>query len=124
MSLLLFDIDNFKGVNDCYGHVFGDRVLTEVASRIRQNIRETDVAGRYGGEEFMVIYPGTSLANAARISERIRRAVADQAFESNLHVTISGGIAEYRGQDLPELIDTADRKLYESKGAGKNRVCR
>lgn len=122
LSIAIFDIDNFKKVNDSKGHVYGDQVLVDVAAIIEKNIRETDVAGRYGGEEFMVIFSNTDLTSAAKISERIRRAVESHTFNDDLGITVSGGVKQYGGENLTEFIHAADTNLYAAKRGGKNKV--
>ena len=122
LSVAIFDIDNFKRVNDIKGHVVGDQVLVEVARIIRKNTRVNDLAGRYGGEEFMVVFANADLAIAANISERIRQAIAHNQFVDGLQITISGGVKQYIGESLTEFIHAADVNLYEAKKRGKNRI--
>ncbi|MEL1135456.1 sensor domain-containing diguanylate cyclase [Desulfitobacterium sp. THU1] len=122
LSIAIFDIDDFKKVNDCKGHICGDQVLIDVAALFKKSIRDTDFAGRYGGEEFMVIFPNTDLAKAIKISDRIRQSVECHPFVNGLKVTISGGVKQYEGENLTELIHSADIKLYEAKRKGKNRI--
>lgn len=126
-SVLLLDIDDFKKLNDSYGHLFGDHVLRELAGILRQQVRETDVVGRYGGEEFMVILSETSREGAHITAERIRRAVELHPFEQHgrkVSVTVSGGLATYPedASYKKKLIETADKCLYRAKTLGKNRV--
>nr|WP_243141088.1 MULTISPECIES: sensor domain-containing diguanylate cyclase [unclassified Lactonifactor] len=122
LSIALFDIDDFKKVNDSKGHVYGDQVLVDLASIITKSIRGTDFAGRYGGEEFMVIFPNTTLSVASKISERIRQAVEDYNFVDGLRVTISGGTSQYNNETITELVHSADTKLYTAKRNGKNQI--
>jgi two-component system cell cycle response regulator len=123
-SLLMLDIDHFKQINDTYGHQFGDEVLRKVSDAIRSSIRNVDIAGRYGGEEFMVILPEIGLAGAALVAERIRCAVESVSFENDgLVVTISCGAAEYSAEDAGEFVKKADTLLYLAKDGGRNRVC-
>lgn len=130
LSVLLLDIDNFKRVNDTYGHPFGDLVLLTVARMIRENIRRVDTAGRYGGEEFLVIMPHTTPETAAGIAERIRQAVENYVFalkDTEVRATVSAGVATYPSRhghirDKASLLYAADRALYEAKAAGKNRI--
>jgi diguanylate cyclase (GGDEF)-like protein len=118
-SVVLFDIDHFKRVNDEYGHVQGDRILQSTAQAIDEAVRETDVLARYGGEEFLVILPATELAGAAVFAERLRANIARQ-----LSITVSGGVAMALDEDTPEtLVARADAALYESKSTGRNRIC-
>lgn len=127
LTLFLFDIDDFKKVNDTYGHLAGDSVLKELARRVRGSIREADLAFRYGGEEFAVILPSTDSQNAKPVAERVRKAIADEAFlieTLSLRVTISIGVSTCpdNARLAKDLIQTADEALYRAKGAGKNRV--
>ena len=127
MTFIMADIDNFKKVNDTYGHQAGDSVLKEVAKRIKFSIRGSDLAFRYGGEEFAVILPSTDLLTGQQVAERARQAVANNPFlvESlSLNITISLGVAICPGNasTAHDLILTADKALYEAKHAGKNKV--
>ena len=122
LSVAMFDIDDFKKVNDSKGHIFGDKVLVDIAKIIQDNTRATDLAGRYGGEEFMVILSNTELSVASTIAERIRKAIADNNFIDEFTVTISGGVKQYNGEDLYELMHAADVNLFEAKRLGKNRI--
>lgn len=122
LSIAIFDIDDFKKVNDSKGHVYGDQVLVDVASIIKKSIRCTDFAGRYGGEEFMVIFPNTTLSVASKISERIRQAVEDYNFVDGLRITISGGVSQYNNEKITEFVHSADTKLYSAKRNGKNQI--
>ena len=122
-SILMTDLDNFKSINDTLGHQAGDRVLQEVASYLDRELRETDIVGRYGGEEFLVILPHTKQEEAFRCAERLRRGVASLETESLKDTpTISIGVAEYTlGMSVEELIHRADTLLYRAKSLGKNR---
>ena len=128
LSILTLDVDYFKSVNDTYGHDAGDRVLQDVAGRIRACVRSVDLACRTGGEEFVVVLPETDLATAERIGERIRRAVASKPFNPGsgctLTITASLGVASIgSGDDSAEgLLKRADRALYRAKNEGRNRV--
>ncbi len=122
LSIALFDIDDFKKVNDSKGHVYGDQVLVDIASIMKKSIRGTDFVGRYGGEEFMVIFPNTILSVASKISERIRQAVEDYNFVDGLRITISGGTSQYNNETITELVHSADTKLYTAKRNGKNQI--
>jgi diguanylate cyclase (GGDEF)-like protein len=126
--LALIDIDDFKKVNDTYGHLIGDAVLRHLTRRIAGVIRLGDVVARYGGEEFALILPDTDLAGGRVLAERVLKAVAREPFVLSRHrlrCTVSIGIAEYgheRVRDKDELISGADAALYQSKRSGKNRV--
>lgn len=125
-SLILCDIDHFKAVNDTYGHKVGDDVLRLVSQTLMNNVRDTDIAGRYGGEEFGIILLGNDAENAMVFAERFRKSIEAKITQhggKNISVTISLGIAEFDNaiQSHVELIERADKALYESKHAGRNR---
>lgn len=124
LSIIMLDIDNFKAVNDTFGHRAGDEVILSVAHAIMACIRKTDVAGRYGGEEFLVLLPETDLASAKVVAEKIRSTVAQLSFEiKDLAITISAGVAEaQQGESYEAFINRADANLYRAKRSGKNRV--
>ncbi len=125
LSLLMFDLDHFKKLNDTYGHAEGDRVLKGVADVIRSQVRMLDVAARYGGEEFAVILPTVDTAGALLFANRLREAIF-KAFESEEYtVSMSGGICtnlETGDKSADELIKVADKGLYKAKEAGRNRI--
>ncbi|MFD0987139.1 PleD family two-component system response regulator [Methyloligella solikamskensis] len=129
LSVLVIDIDYFKAVNDTYGHDVGDLVLKDFATRIRRNIRGIDLACRLGGEEFVVVMPDTDLANAYKVAERLRLAIAEVPFASGeggrtLDVTASVGVATFEfPDDTPDIIlKRADQALYCAKRDGRNKV--
>ena len=122
LAVGMFDIDYFKRVNDSKGHSFGDEVLKQVANLLVETVREKDIVGRYGGEEFLVIFPETSIASALAVAERIRLAVAENDCGGGLRVTISGGLAEHLSENANQLIDLADQQLYKAKHNGRNQV--
>jgi diguanylate cyclase (GGDEF)-like protein/PAS domain S-box-containing protein len=127
LAAILLDIDRFKKINDTYGHNTGDRVLTGIAAAISRNIREIDLFGRYGGEEFVILLPQTDRDQAFEVAERLRTLVAGLIFETDrgtLSVTISLGIARLTDTipSLATLIDRADQAMYAAKQAGRNRV--
>ena len=125
LSLAMFDLDDFKRVNDTRGHLEGDRILMKTAAVIRQSLREIDTAARYGGEEFAVLLPETSRAGAHVVADRIRRRIEDRFRRQRAPgETISGGVATYpEDATSPEdLLRRADEGLYRSKAAGKNRI--
>ncbi len=128
LSCILIDIDHFKAVNDNYGHPMGDKVLVEVAEAIRQSIRTTDLGGRYGGEEFIVLAPETPTVGCVLVAERIRKAVTRQtaarADEGYPTVTASFGVSstELPSKSGADLINRADVALYRAKHEGRNRV--
>lgn len=124
-TLLMCDIDHFKRVNDTYGHAAGDAVIQHVAAAVKKNLRSTDVAGRYGGEEFAVLLLDTTVDQAMFFAERLRKNVEAMAVEYNqqiLKVTVSIGVAEYREEmdEYRDWIEAADKALYQSKATGRN----
>ncbi len=122
LSVLLLDLDFFKKINDQYGHLIGDHVLAKTASLIKDNVRVTDIVGRYGGEEFMVILPDCSEHNALAVAEKIRSAIQAEEFENQIKVTISGGLKQYDGESIDIFIELVDRCTYDAKNLGRNRV--
>ncbi len=122
-AIILLDIDNFKNVNDTYGHQAGDLVLKRVARTIHDTMRNVDCVGRYGGEEFMVILPHTGLEDAKKAGEKIRVAISEIDFGiPGLRTTISGGIAPFMHFDGTQMIKHADENLYKAKKRGKNMI--
>ena len=128
LSCLIMDIDDFKKLNDTYGHLAGDNVLREISERTSQSVRKSDIVARYGGEEFVVIMPQTGIEGVKSEAERIRKNIADSPFtglSSDVHTTVSVGIAVLDHDnmlDCEALIRVADSALYESKSKGKNCV--
>ena len=127
LSALMVDIDRFKKVNDSFGHTTGDQVLIQLTGRIRANIRDIDILGRYGGDEFAILLPDTELEPARQVAERLRTAIANIPFETDagaIHITTSIGVSTLAAQvgSLEVLIDKADMGVYAAKDAGRNRV--
>jgi diguanylate cyclase (GGDEF)-like protein len=123
LSIVMFDIDHFKNINDTYGHQVGDDVLFKVTSTIKSRIRETDIAGRFGEEEFLVILPNINLDNSCIVAEKIRACIQDLKWKHDkLQVTISGGVAGFSGENMTELIKKADINLYKAKEGGRNNI--
>lgn len=127
-SLLMVDIDHFKECNDHFGHLVGDAILKEVSGVIKENIRQVDSLGRYGGEEFLITLIETDKNGARFAAERIRQAMETwpiRAYDEDLKVTLSIGVATYPedSREIGSLIDKADRAMYRAKHAGRNRVC-
>ncbi|MBZ9686544.1 diguanylate cyclase [Clostridium estertheticum] len=123
-SIIMFDLDNFKGVNDRFGHQTGDGVLRDVCKIVMDSIRKIDICGRYGGEEFIVILPGTDTNVASGIAERIRQSIENKKIlGSKRELTVSMGIATYpnHGKWKQELVEKADQALYVAKANGRNR---
>lgn len=127
LSVVMFDIDHFKSINDNYGHLAGDYVLKELATLVKGRLRPDDVLGRYGGEEFCAALPETNLVGAASIAEDLRRRIEERRFVFEgevIPVTVSLGCSELDGEmDVLQLVKAADEKLYEAKRSGRNRVC-
>lgn len=132
LSCLILDLDNFKKVNDNYGHLAGDQVLREIAGIIRDNCRTSDLPARFGGEEFIVLLPETDLSGAASFAERLRQLIASREIPLKngykMVVTASLGVASLTPAELgaldsgEKLIQLADDALYQAKRGGKNRV--
>ncbi|MGA2782505.1 MAG: GGDEF domain-containing protein [Smithella sp.] len=133
LSVMMFDIDFFKRINDTFGHTSGDMVLKMVATTTKETVRTTDIPARYGGEEFVILLPETSVAEAAIVAEKLRRKIEDstvQAEKCRITITASFGVSDYLGQTnskphtrvLSEFVSNADLAMYASKNAGRNRV--
>jgi diguanylate cyclase (GGDEF)-like protein len=127
-SVLMLDLDHFKEVNDTYGHRAGDLVLASFAGVLQANLRPFDVVGRYGGEEFCVLLPGTDIGEATSIAERIRLTTSQtpvHARAATITYTVSTGVVQAppRAISLDDLVDRADRALYQAKAGGRNCVC-
>lgn len=127
LSLMMIDIDHFKNVNDTYGHIAGDNVLGSFANIIKESVRDIDIAGRLGGEEFGIILPKTTLENAKQVGERLRKNIEGNIFEykdSSISITISVGIATYNKENpsIDNMLHKADVALYEAKNSGRNSV--
>lgn len=129
LACAMVDIDYFKSFNDRFGHDVGDRVLAEVATRLRDAVREIDVVARYGGEEFLLVLPSTHFSGALSVADRVWRAVGERPFqldESEHRVTVSVGVALYPSRDIKtkdQLIKAADKALYQAKEDGRDRIC-
>ncbi len=132
-SLAIIDIDHFKSVNDTHGHLAGDRVLRVVADRFKGQLRDGDLIGRFGGEEFAILLPHTSGTEAGRAAERLRGHIGDEQIvvsdgreaKIGVSITVSVGVAElaHTRQDLDELLAVADAALYQAKAAGRDQIC-
>ncbi|MDE2428668.1 MAG: diguanylate cyclase [Burkholderiales bacterium] len=126
LALAMIDLDNFKQINDSYGHPAGDQVLRTLARLLRQRLRRSDIVGRYGGEEFAVIFPDTTATIARRVLDQVRIAFAkiqQHSEELSFSVTFSGGVADLElTTDADELFDVADAAMYVSKQSGRNRI--
>jgi diguanylate cyclase (GGDEF)-like protein len=127
LSLLILDLDNFKKYNDTFGHIAGDEILEKAGEILRQSLRITDSAYRYGGEEFAVLLPETTGLEALHFAERIRRTFENIDLtlqkEQNISVTVSIGVAQYEsGEELNAFIKRTDNNMYAAKNEGKNRI--
>lgn len=123
LSVLIFDIDHFKSVNDSYGHLVGDRVLVELCKMARQHTRDSDLLARWGGEEFIILMPNTGPNEAMAVTEKLRANFASHHFADAGRITASFGIAPYQpGESVDHWISRADAALYEAKQEGRNRV--
>jgi len=127
LSVLVGDLDHFKRVNDTHGHDAGDEVLRAIGRRLRRNLREEDLAVRWGGEEFLLVLPSTTAEEAARVAEKLRELIGQTPIHcagGPVAVTISFGVAAFAGETtVRELIKRADDALYRAKRTGRNRVC-
>ncbi|MGB9662702.1 MAG: GGDEF domain-containing protein [Moorellaceae bacterium] len=129
ITLLMIDIDHFKEINDKYGHLVGNRILGEVGSLLKRQVREKDVVARYGGEEFALLLPGVDYRRARQVAERIRKGVEEHVFACDqglqLRLTVSIGMATWPqdARNKTELLSRADAALYRAKNAGRNTVC-
>lgn len=123
LTVIMFDIDSFKEINDAHGHSIGDRVLVATASIVQRVVRKVDSFGRWGGEEFLVLCPSTDLEMGWHIAERLREAISSHEYDHVGMITASFGVAEYQEGESPEdLLARADNVLYLAKARGKNRV--
>ena len=122
LCILILDIDYFKSINDTYGHLIGDQVLLQTAEILKNSVRRIDTVGRYGGEEFLVILPGTNIQDAVDVAERIRKNVEEATFTDGIKVTVSGGLKQYDGEEGSSLICLADQQLYLAKEDGRNQI--
>lgn len=127
LSIIMIDIDHFKNVNDKFGHLAGDQVLVQFVARIQSELRESDIFGRFGGEEFIILLPETNLGDATQVAERLREVTEEYPFllvTAQTFITISLGVTCYKftSVSLDQLIDESDKALYEAKQLGRNRV--
>jgi diguanylate cyclase (GGDEF)-like protein len=121
-SVIFFDIDHFKNVNDTYGHEFGDFVLENLSLLVKDNIRSSDLFGRWGGEEFLIILPKTKYEDALKIAEKLRKIIKNTPFK-DVKITSSFGVSEFKkGESVEEVISRADKALYEAKANGRDQV--
>jgi two-component system cell cycle response regulator len=126
LCLLVIDIDDFKALNDSYGHAAGDEILKQIARAMKESVRETDLLARFGGEEFVVVLNGTDIRGATFLAEKLRTNVAETSFivDDSMRprrATVSIGLARYKGSRT-DLFNSADAALYRAKNSGKNCV--
>jgi diguanylate cyclase (GGDEF)-like protein len=123
VSCLMIDVDNFKDINDSYGHQIGDQVLQAISARMRDSVRAYDILGRYGGEEFLIIMPDTGLEDATGLAERIRISVKEVLI-GNAAVTLSLGVvcSQVSDRSVDDIIRRADENLYKAKKGGRDRI--
>jgi diguanylate cyclase (GGDEF)-like protein len=128
LTAILFDFDHFKQINDSYGHATGDQVLIQITKAVNESLRQDEMIGRYGGDEFAILLPGSNCAQGQQIAERLRKKMASETiptFKGNISLTVSLGIAELRethSTNLDTLLELADQALYAAKRAGRNRL--
>jgi len=123
LSLLLFDVDHFKQVNDSHGHAVGDTVLRELTQLVSENIRDGDKFARWGGEEFIIVCGNTELEKACALAEKLREKISSNKFYKDLHVSASFGVAQIKhDESLGKLFNRTDKGLYLAKDAGRNAV--
>ena len=123
LSLILFDIDHFKRINDCFGHLAGDAVLADLAEAVKPEIRATDLFARWGGEEFVLLLPGNGLEDALRLADKLRGKIEAHRFAEVGRVTCSFGVAQFAESESPaHFVQAADALMYRAKENGRNRV--
>ncbi|MEJ8555386.1 sensor domain-containing diguanylate cyclase [Tepidibacter sp. Z1-5] len=123
LSIIMFDIDHFKKVNDLYGHQFGDDVLIKISNYIKRYIGKNGFVGRYGGEEFLIVLPNADIEKAYKNAENIRNGIKTIEFENeNLIVTISGGVVQFKHESCKDIVNITDQLLYKAKESGRDRI--
>ncbi|WP_373482720.1 GGDEF domain-containing protein [Acetobacterium sp.] len=123
LAVIMFDIDDFKAVNDNFGHLVGDQVLKELTALVRRNINKTDILARWGGEEFVIILPDSQLEEALKVAQRLRMIISEHPFHITGAITCSFGVGSFKHDDTVDtLLHRVDERLYRAKKSGKNRV--
>ena len=123
VSLIMFDIDHFKAINDTYGHLAGDHVLKTIAKTIQEKLRSTDTFVRWGGEEFMIISAETDLSGARQLAERLRKSIENCSVRNMSRLTASFGVTQFTASDnFDSFTQRVDAKLYDAKSTGRNKV--
>lgn len=124
LTAILFDIDHFKALNDSLGHLAGDRVLRHLGQLLQTNLRTSDIACRWGGEEFLIVLKDTPMAVALKVAETLRLRIAEMPAAPNEAIQISAGVVAWQvGESITALLERADVQLYRAKAAGRNTVC-
>ncbi|WP_175420119.1 GGDEF domain-containing protein [Marinitoga sp. 1154] len=119
-SLIMMDLDNFKEINDTFGHNIGDKILMEFSNILRKNLRKIDFVFRWGGDEFLIILPNTNLKSAIKVAHKLKKIIL---LDKNLkNITASIGLTVYNGENIDETINIADTALYNSKNSGRNKI--
>jgi diguanylate cyclase len=125
LTMLVWDVDNFKSINDKYGHQAGDEALRVIAQSLKQRLRETDFVARYGGEEFVTLLIGANAQQAFKVAEEMRKKVMESVFQAadqSVSITISCGLSQFaEGDDIESVFARADQAVYQAKRGGKNR---
>lgn len=122
LSLIMIDIDFFKKINDKYGHIESDELLERLAKVLQEQIRKSDIAARFGGEEFMILLPETDIEKAKRLSSRLKRAIKSDKFLKKHNVNVSGGITQFKEKDnKKKLKQRVDKALYKAKEEGRDK---
>jgi diguanylate cyclase (GGDEF)-like protein len=124
ISIIFIDIDRFKPINDTYGHQIGDKVLQSFSQVLKNNIRKTDIVGRWGGEEFLIICHEANIEGSLHLAENLRKIIENTSFEYIKELTASFGVASFEdGDSIDSLVERADKALYKAKHNGRNKVC-
>ena len=124
LTFILFDIDNFKEINDTYGHLAGDKVLKQLTAIIKENIRRSDIFARWGGDEFILVIENSTLEKTIKITEHLRQVIAKTIFEEVGHITCSFGISSYQeGDTINKMMKRVDQAMYNAKKGGRNKTC-
>lgn len=124
ISLILFDIDFFKKINDNFGHDIGDSVLKKLATLLKKECRESDILARWGGEEFICLLPSSDHSGCREFAEKLRKIIEEKKFRGTPQITVSIGATTYReNESFDSMFKRCDKALYEAKQSGRNRVC-
>ncbi len=122
LSILIIDIDHFKKINDSYGHMKGDELLIRLAKLVQQQIRKSDIAARFGGEEFIILLPETTIQKSKRLLTRLKNSIHKDQFLKKYKLTISGGVTQFKKKDTKKSFKSrADKALYQAKKTGRDK---